>query len=121
MYISFAGIPSGELVKQGGFGGQFVTDFKTTYGHDPASFYSIYGAAATQLILAAIAKSDGTRKSINSAAFSGITIPADQSILGKEFGIDSDRRRDRQGHVLQPHEGQQRAVPQAVAAGQLMP
>jgi branched-chain amino acid transport system substrate-binding protein len=88
MYISFAGIPSGELVKQGGFGGQFVTDFKTTYGHDPASFYSIYGAAATQIILAAIAKSDGTRKSINAAAFSGISIPADQSILGKEFGID---------------------------------
>ena len=89
MYISFAGIPSGELVKQGGFGGTFVTDFKTKYGHDPASFYSIYGAAATQLILAAIAKSDGTRKSVNDAAFSGITIPADQSILGKEFGIDA--------------------------------
>jgi len=88
MYISFAGIPAGELVKQGGFGGQFVTDFKTTYGHDPASFYSIYGAAATQLILAAIAKSDGTRKGVTEAAFSGITIPADQSILGKEFGID---------------------------------
>jgi branched-chain amino acid transport system substrate-binding protein len=89
MYISFAGIPSGELVKQGGFGGQFVTDFKTEYGHDPASFYSIYGAAATQLIMAAIAKSDGTRKGVNEAAFSGITIPADQSILGKEFGIDA--------------------------------
>ena len=88
MYISFAGIPAGELVKQGGFGGKFVTDFKTTYGHDPASFYSIYGAAATQLILAAIAKSDGTRKGVTEAAFSGITIPADQSILGKEFGID---------------------------------
>ena len=40
------------------------------------------------MILAAIAKSDGTRKSITEAAFSGITIPADQSILGKEFGID---------------------------------
>jgi branched-chain amino acid transport system substrate-binding protein len=88
MYISFAGIPSGELVKQGGFGGTFVTDFKTKYGHDPASSYSIYGAAATQLILAAIAKSDGTRKGVTEAAFSGITIPADQSILGKEFGID---------------------------------
>jgi branched-chain amino acid transport system substrate-binding protein len=88
MYISFAGIPAGELVKQGGFGGTFVTDFKTAYGHDPASFYSIYGAAATRIILAAIAKSDGTRKSVTEAAFSGLTIPADQSILGKEFGID---------------------------------
>ena len=89
MYISFAGIPAGELVKQGGFGGTFVTDFKTEYGHDPASFYSIYGAAAMQVILASVAKSDGTRKSITEAAFSGITIPADQSILGKEFGIDA--------------------------------
>lgn len=88
MYISFAGIPAGELVKQGGFGGQFVTDFKTEYGHDPASFYSIYGAAATQIILAAIEKSDGTRKSVTESAF-GVTIPADSSILGKEFGIDA--------------------------------
>jgi branched-chain amino acid transport system substrate-binding protein len=88
MYISFAGLPASELVKAGGAGAKFVADFKTTYGHDPASAYSIYGAAATQLIMAAIAASDGTRKDVNAKAFSGIQIPADQSVIGKAFGID---------------------------------
>jgi len=89
MYISFAGLPASELVKAGGAGAKFVTDFKTKYGHDPASAYAIYGAAAAQYIMAAIAASDGTRKGVRDAAFSGkITIPADQSIIGKEFSID---------------------------------
>ena len=46
MYISFAGLPASELVKDGGAGAKFVTDFKAKYGHDPASAYAIYGAAA---------------------------------------------------------------------------
>ena len=40
--------------------------------------------------MASIAASDGTRKGVRDAAFSGkITIPADQSVIGKEFSIDS--------------------------------
>jgi len=90
MYISFAGLPASELIKAGGAGAKFVTDFKAKYGHDPASAYAIYGAAAAQYIMAAIAASDGTRKGVRDAAFSGkITIPADQSIIGKEFSIDA--------------------------------
>ncbi|MEO8266360.1 MAG: branched-chain amino acid ABC transporter substrate-binding protein [Ilumatobacteraceae bacterium] len=90
MYISFAGLPAGELVKAGGAGAKFVTDFKAKFGHDPASAYAIYGAAATQYIMAAIAASDGTRKGVLEAAFSGkITITADKSVIGKEFSIDS--------------------------------
>jgi branched-chain amino acid transport system substrate-binding protein len=88
MYISFAGLPASELIKAGGAGAKFVNDFKAKFGHDPASAYSIYGAAALQIILAAIAKSDGTRKGVRDAAFGGITIPADQSVIGKAFGID---------------------------------
>ncbi len=44
----------------------------------------------TQVILAAIEKSDGTRKSVTDAVFSGegITIPADNSLTGKEVKID---------------------------------
>ena len=90
MYITFAGLPASELIKAGGAGAKFVTDFKAKFGHDPASAYAIYGAAATQLILAAIAKSDGTRAGVLKAAFSGITIPADKSVIGKEFGIDAN-------------------------------
>ncbi len=90
MYITFAGLPAGELVKQGGAAGAFVEAFKAEYGKDPASAYAIYGAAATQVILAAIEKSDGTRKGVRDAMFEGegIKIPADKSIIGKEFGID---------------------------------
>ena len=89
MYISFAGLPASELIKAGGAGAKFVADFKTKFGHDPASAYAIYGAAATQYIMAAIAASDGTRKGVRDAAFSGkITITADQSVIGKEFSID---------------------------------
>ena len=90
MYISFAGLPASELVKRGGAAGKFATDFKTTYGHDPASAYAIYGAAAMQFILAAIAKSDGTRKGVRDAAFSGVQVPADQSLIGRAFGIDAN-------------------------------
>jgi branched-chain amino acid transport system substrate-binding protein len=77
-------------LKAGGAAAKFVADFKAKYGHGPASAYSIYGAAAMQIILAAIAKSDGTRGDVVKQVFSGsgITIPADQSVIGKEFGVD---------------------------------
>jgi branched-chain amino acid transport system substrate-binding protein len=91
MYITFAGLPAGELIKAGGAGAKFVNDFKTKYGHDPASAYAIYGAAAFQYILKAIEISDGTRKGVTEAAFSGtITIPAEESVIGKEFSIDAN-------------------------------
>jgi branched-chain amino acid transport system substrate-binding protein len=89
MYISFAGLPASELTKNGGAGAKFVTDFKAKFGHDPASAYSIYGAAAAQYILASIAASDGTRKGVRDAAFSGkITISAEDSVIGKSFTLD---------------------------------
>ena len=46
-----------------------------------------------QVILEAIAKSDGTRKSITEQVVGGsntITIPADISAIGKEIKIDPD-------------------------------
>jgi branched-chain amino acid transport system substrate-binding protein len=90
MYISFAGLPASELTKNGGAGAKFVTDFKAKFGHDPASAYAIYGAAAAQYIMASIAASDGTRKGVREAAFSGkITISAEASVIGKEFTINT--------------------------------
>jgi branched-chain amino acid transport system substrate-binding protein len=46
--------------------------------------------AAVQVILAALAKSDGTRASVTNAVFSGagITVPKETSVLGKEIVID---------------------------------
>ena len=52
--------------------------------------YPLYGVAAMQVILAAIEKSDGTRKGVTEAVLSGegITIPADR--VGHRQG-DQDR------------------------------
>jgi branched-chain amino acid transport system substrate-binding protein len=89
MYITFAGLPASELIKAGGAGKAFVEAFKAKHGKDPASAYAIYGAAALQYIMAAIEMSDGTRKGVRDAAFSGkITIPAEKSVIGKSFTLD---------------------------------
>jgi branched-chain amino acid transport system substrate-binding protein len=89
MYISYAGLPLSELVRRGSAGAKFVDAFKTKFGHDPA-VASIYGAAAMQFILKAIEASDGTRRDILRAAFSGITISDSESLVGREISIDEN-------------------------------
>src|SRR6266487_3678927 len=90
MYLTFAGLTTTQLVRQGGGAAKLIDAYKAKYGKEPASNYALYGVAAVQVILAAIAKSDGTRKSINDQVFGGegIDIPAEQSVLGKEIKID---------------------------------
>jgi len=90
MYLTFAGLTQDELVKAGGAGVKLFDAYKAKYGADPVGSYPLYGVAAVQVILAAIEKSDGTRKGVTEAVLSGdgITIPADQSVVGKEIRID---------------------------------
>jgi branched-chain amino acid transport system substrate-binding protein len=90
MYLSFAGLNQSSLLEQGGAGADLVKAYKEKYGTDPVGSYPLYGVAAMQVILEAIANSDGTRKGINDAVFSGegITIPADKAVIGKEIKID---------------------------------
>jgi branched-chain amino acid transport system substrate-binding protein len=90
MYLTFAGLTQDQLVKAGGAGVKLFEAYKAKYGKDPDGSYPLYGVAAVQVILAAIAASDGTRKGVNAAVLSGsgITIPADQSVTGKEIKID---------------------------------
>jgi branched-chain amino acid transport system substrate-binding protein len=90
MYLSFAGLSLQPLVAAGGAGAKFIASYKAKYGADPASSYALYGVSAVQVILDAIAKSDGTRKGVRDAVFegSGIDIPAATSVLGKELKID---------------------------------
>jgi branched-chain amino acid transport system substrate-binding protein len=90
MYLTFAGLTQDELVKAGGAGVKLFDAYKAKYGADPVGSYPLYGVAAVQVILAAIEKSDGTRKGVTEAVLSGdgITIPADQSVIGKEIRID---------------------------------
>jgi branched-chain amino acid transport system substrate-binding protein len=90
MYLSFAGAPPEELQKAGGAGEKLLDAFKSKYGKLPTGGYPMYGVAAVQVIMAGIAASDGTRKGVNAAVLSGsgVTVPADQSVTGKETKID---------------------------------
>jgi branched-chain amino acid transport system substrate-binding protein len=91
MYLSFAGLDTESLRKNGGGAAKFLDAYKAKYGADPSTSYALYAVAALQVILQAIEKSDGTRKSITGQVFgsgAGITIPADQSVIGKEIIID---------------------------------
>jgi branched-chain amino acid transport system substrate-binding protein len=91
-YLSFAGLSTELLLKiaPNGAGAKFVKAYKEAYKADPVGSYPIYAVSAVQVILAAIAKSDGTRKGVTKAIFSGkgISIPAGLSVLGKAVRID---------------------------------
>lgn len=88
-YLTFAGLSSEVLSKVQGPGSKLLAAFKKKYGRAPAGSYPLYGVAAMQVILAAIAKSDGTRASVTSQVFSGsgIQIPKSQSVTGKAIVI----------------------------------
>ncbi len=90
IYMTFAGLSTDQLMQGGGAAKKLLDDYKAKYGAEPGTSYALYGVAAVQVILAAIEKSDGTRKSVTDAVFSGegITIPADKSAIGKEIKID---------------------------------
>lgn len=90
MYVTFPGLSINQLIAAGGAGAKLVTAYKAKYGADPVGSYPLYGVAAVQVILAAVAKSDGTRASVTKAVFEGdgITIPVAESVLGKEIKID---------------------------------
>lgn len=89
-YMTFSGLAADSLLKQGGKPAEFNTAFKAKYGHDLQNSYSIYGVAAVQVILAGIEASDGTRAGLTAAVLggSGVTVPADISMLGKEIHLD---------------------------------
>ena len=92
VYLTFAGLSTDLLLANApdGAGAKFVSDYKAEYGVDPVGSYPLYGVSAVQVIMAAIAASDGTREGVRNAVFSGsgVTIPADVSVLGKSITID---------------------------------
>ena len=90
MYLTFTGLSTDQLMAVGGAARQLLETYRTSFNSAPVSSFALYGVAAIQVILAAIAKSDGTRKGVTDAVFSGdgITIPADESVVGKELRID---------------------------------
>jgi branched-chain amino acid transport system substrate-binding protein len=90
-YLTFAGLSSEVLSKVKGPGSDLLSAFQKKYHRGPAGSYPLYGVAAMQVILAAIAKSDGTRASVVSQVVggsSGVTIPQSESVTGKAIVID---------------------------------
>jgi branched-chain amino acid transport system substrate-binding protein len=89
-YLTFAGLTSESLRKNGGAGAKLLDAYKQKYGSDPASSYALYGVQALQVMLEAIAKSDGSRKGVRDQVFSGagISIPADKAAVGKAIQVN---------------------------------
>jgi branched-chain amino acid transport system substrate-binding protein len=84
-YISYPGIPIPKL-KQKSSGAKFVTSFTKANGGKVPDPYTAYAAQAAQVILTAIAKSNGTRASVASK-FYGLKVA--NGILGN-FTIDKN-------------------------------
>ncbi|HYO17768.1 MAG TPA: branched-chain amino acid ABC transporter substrate-binding protein [Dermatophilaceae bacterium] len=90
VFLTFAGLSLAQLAEAGGAAQQLLADYETEYGEPPSTGYALYGTAAVQVILAAIEASDGTRKGVNAAVFSGsgLTVDETTSAIGKAFTID---------------------------------
>ncbi len=97
-YLSFVGLSSALITRSqpDGFTAKFLASYLSAYGKSAVGSYTLYGASALQVILAAIAKSDGTRKGVNDAVFSGsgVSIPASKSILGQALHISTGGARE---------------------------
>ena len=83
LYISSGLTPTGAL---GPAGGQFATRFSATQHRAPANQAALYAAQATELMIDAIAHSDGTRASVARALLNTCTSNA---IIGN-FCVDGD-------------------------------
>jgi len=90
MYITFPGLSPANIRLRGGAGSDFLNAYQAAYGADPPDPYALYGVAALQVVLAAIRQSDGTRKGVREALFSGagVTVPRAESVLGADLRID---------------------------------
>jgi branched-chain amino acid transport system substrate-binding protein len=89
-YLTFPGLSTDQLRDKGGPGVRLLDAYRAKYNADPPSSYALYAVAAVQVIVAAIKASDGTRAGVDKAVFSGtgITVPAEESVLGQELKID---------------------------------
>jgi branched-chain amino acid transport system substrate-binding protein len=90
MYVAQAGLPMASVVALPGVPERFLADFRATFNRDPQSPRVLYGVLALQVALAAIARSDGTRAGVRNQVFEGdgLSLPADQAVLGREITVD---------------------------------
>ena len=94
MYVSVAGLPNDQLPAAGQ---KFVKAFSAANGGAAPDPYSVYAAQAADVMLAAIANSDGTRAGVADAAVQGQHPERDP----RPRLVQPERRRDREpGHDL---------------------
>jgi len=87
-YLSFTGLSIDQFPK-GGAAEAFQKAYKKEYKEAPTSSFSVYGAAAAQVILDAISRSNGTRKDIYNK-MKTVNIPANKSVVGTALKFDKN-------------------------------
>jgi branched-chain amino acid transport system substrate-binding protein len=90
MYIAQAGLLDAPVTALPGVPARFLGDYRARYHDDPESMRVLYGVLALQVVLAAIARSDGTRVGVRNQIFEGdgLALTADRSVLGRPVTID---------------------------------
>lgn len=85
-YLSFTGLSIDQFPK-GGAAEAFGKSYLKEYKAPPTSSFSVYGAAAAQVLLDAISRSNGTRKDVF-AKMKTVDIPAKKSVVGVRLKFD---------------------------------
>lgn len=91
-FVAVAGLDLASLIAEGGPAAQLSAAYEQAQGELPPSSYPLYAVAATQVVLDAIARSDGTRQGVTRAVFGGdpVSIPAGESAVGTRIEIDPE-------------------------------
>ena len=87
-YLSFTGLDISQFPK-GGAAEKFQKAYLKAYKEAPTSSFSVYGAAAAQVILDSIKRSNGTRKDVW-AKMKSVDIPAKDSVVGTRLKFDDN-------------------------------
>ncbi len=92
LWMTFAGQSLDGIIKGGGKAAEFVKAYEEKYGYQPNSSYAVYGGVAMQVIMKAIAASDGTRQGVLDAVFSGeqICLEESESVSGTGFCLNQE-------------------------------
>ena len=87
LYVTFGALGPEQLAARGGAAADFLKAYRARFGEPEV--YTLYGAAAMQVALAAIAGSDGTRRSVV-ARLLGVEIAKRDSVLGEAYSFDEN-------------------------------
>jgi branched-chain amino acid transport system substrate-binding protein len=87
MYLTFSGLGPDQIKERGGAAAEFLTAYEGQFGKPEV--YTVYGAAAMQAMLKAIAASDGSRESVVTELFK-VKVPKEESLLGEEYSFDEN-------------------------------